>query len=409
MLDIDFVRAQFPALETPWALFDNAGGTVLPEQVIRRATDYMRRYQVQLGASYPLSVEAGEVQHAARRAMADLVNAGADELILGASTSANLRLLASALRPLWKAGDEVVVTDLDHASNIGPWQDLEASGIVLRLWRLRPETATLELDDLDELLNERTRLVCFTHCANVVGVVQDVAACVERVHRAGALACVDGVGFAPHDRVDVRALNADFYSLSLYKACGPHLGLLYGKRRCLEMARRQNHSFIGDKLPDKMHPGGVNHELAASLLGIFDYFDAFEEHHFDTPCSDRGAQIERIFRCIRTYEEELSRPLLEYLEGHAKVTLVGPALHTGARRLPIVTFTVAGQRPVDVVDHLDGRQVAARHGHFYAPTAIEAMGLAHRGGVVRVSMAHYNHAEEVARVITALDDFLALS
>ena len=403
MLDIDFVRRQFPALETPWALFDNAGGTVLPQHVITRATDYMRRYQIQLGASYPLSVEAGEHVLAGRRAMAQMVHAELEEVVIGHSTSLNLRLLAAALRPLWQAGDEVVVTNLDHEANIAPWRDLEASGIVVREWALRPETASLELEDLELLLNERTRLVCFTHCSNVVGAVHDVAAFVRRIHQAGALVCVDGVGFAPHRRLDVKALDVDFYSLSLYKACGPHVALLYCRRELLQKAYRQNHSFLGDKLPDKMQPGNVNFELTVSLLGIFDYFDALEAHHFDAPSADRGACLERIFSLVAAYEEQLARPLIEYLRQQPKVRLFGPGPSSSVPRLPILTFAVQGKSAPEVVAHLETLQVAARHGDFYAPRAIEALGLKSVGGVVRVSMAHYNHPSEVARVIRGLE------
>lgn len=406
MLDIAFVRSQFPALGTPWALFDNAGGTVLPRQVIRRATEFMQRYQVQLGASYPLSVEAGHQVLAGRQAMADVVHADLEEVVIGHSTSLNMRLLASALRPLWQVGDEVVVTNLDHEANIGPWRDLAESGIVVKEWALRPETATLELEDLEPLLSERTRLVCFTHCSNVVGAVHDVAAWVRRIHQAGALACVDGVGFAPHGRLDVKALDVDFYSLSLYKAFGPHLAVLYARRELLQRARRQNHDFLADKLPDKLQPGNVNFELTVSLLGIFDYFDVLEAHHFDQPLGDRRRQLGRLFDLVTDHETRLARPLLEFLRRQPSVHLLGPSASSTVPRLPIVTFTVQGLPSPEVVAFLESHQLAARHGDFYAPRAIRALGLEEIGGVVRVSMAHYNSGDEVARLIDALQQLL---
>jgi selenocysteine lyase/cysteine desulfurase len=180
----------------------------------------MARWPVQHGASYPLSVEAVERVAAGRAAAARLVGADADEVALGPSATVLLRRLAEALSPLWAAGDEVVVTDLDHEANIGPWRALAAQGIVVREWGLSRASAALELADLEPLLNARTRLVAFTHCANVVGTIHDARAIVARVHAAGALACVDGVAYAPHRRVDVRALGADVYAVSLTRSSG---------------------------------------------------------------------------------------------------------------------------------------------------------------------------------------------
>jgi selenocysteine lyase/cysteine desulfurase len=162
MLDVDFVRAQFPGLETPWAFFDNAGGSFVPRQVSARVREHLERRPVQLGASYELSREAGAAVDAGRRAAATLIGAPVGECVLGPSASMLLLLLARALRPCWRAGDEVVVTELDHEANVGPWRKLEASGIVVREWRMDPETCALRLADLEPLLNERTRLVAFT-------------------------------------------------------------------------------------------------------------------------------------------------------------------------------------------------------------------------------------------------------
>ena len=416
MFDIDFVRAQFPALETPWAFFDNAGGTVVPRQVIQRAQTYMERYQVQLGASYPHSVEAEEQVTAGRQGIADWIGAALEEVVLGPSTTLNLRLLASALRPSWQAGDEIVVTNLDHAANICPWRDLESTGMVIREWPLRPETGLLHWDDLEPLLGERTRLVCFTHCANVVGTVHPVAEWTRRIHDAGAWVCVDGVGLAPHRHVDVRALGVDFYSLSLYKAWGPHQAVLYARNACMEGLQRQNHEFI-DTSPGKLQPGGVNHELAASLAGILDYFDAVETHHVETGYFEastdtsrpagRTEQIRRLFDLFVDHETRLAQPLFEFLRQHPRTHLLGPlsSSHDGDR-VPIVAFSVDGMDASEVPAFLDQRQVAVRFGHFYAPRAIDALGLASRNGIVRVSMSHYNHADEVQRVLDGLDALL---
>ncbi len=407
MLDIDFVRRSFPALDDRWALFDNAGGSVMARPVIRRARATMERYQVQLGASYPLSVEAGERVAAGHRAVAELLGAGPDEVVIGPSSTVNAMLLAQALRPLWRDGDEVVVTNLDHETNVGPWRRLESTGIVVREWRMNPETAELELAGLEPLLNDRTRLVCLTHCSNIAGRIHDVAAITRRVHDAGARVCVDGVACAPHRRVDVAALGVDFYLLSLYKTYGPHLGVLYGRRRHLLEARGTSHFFIAeDDVPYKLQPGGPNHELAAALPGLLEYFDGLDRHHFGNRDADRAARLERVFDLVAEHEERLVAPLLDFLAGRSGVRIVGPRTADRRSRVPLVSFVVEGRDASKIPPLLDRRRLAVRWGHFYAYRAIRDLGLLDRGGVVRVSMAHYNTAAEVERLIAALDEVL---
>ncbi len=407
MLDVDFVRRSFPALDDRWALFDNAGGSVMAQPVIDRVGDYMARYQVQLGASYPLSVEAGERVTAGHRSVADLLGAGPDEVVIGPSSTINAMLLAQALRPLWRDGDEVVVTNLDHETNVGPWRRLEATGIAVREWRMNPETAELELDALEPLLTDRTRLVCFTHCSNIAGRIHDVAAITRRVHQAGARVCVDGVAYAPHRRVDVAALGVDFYLLSLYKTYGPHLGVLYGRRRHLLEARGAYHFFIAeDDVPYKLQPGGPNHELAAALPGLLEYFDSLDRHHFGDRDAGRATRLDRVFDLVAEHEERLVAPLLDFLTGRPGVRIVGPRSADRGCRVPLVSFVVEGREASEIPTLLDRRRLAVRWGHFYAYRAIRDLGLLDRGGVVRVSMAHYNTAAEVERLIAALDEVL---
>ena len=262
-----WVRSRFPALATEWALFDNAGGSVPLAGVVSRVHDHMLRLGVQLGASYPHSVEATERVAGGHRAAECLLNAPEGTVVLGPSTTANLRTLAHALGATFATGDEIVVTNLDHESNIGAWRMLESRGIVVREWRLRADTQRLHVEDLAAVLNSRTRLVAFTHCANIVGSIHDAKQVIDRVHAAGALACVDGVAYAPHRLVDVQALGADFYVVSLYKMFGPHLGMMYVKAEHLARVKSQNHFFLGDvATPYKLEPGGVPHELASAPM-----------------------------------------------------------------------------------------------------------------------------------------------
>ncbi len=407
MFDVEFARRHFPALSDEWALFDNAGGTVPLQGVIDRVHEYMSRWQVQLGASYHHSATATERVEAGTQAMALLINASPDEVVLGASTTMNVRVLAQALRPRFSPGDEIVVTNLDHESNIGAWRELESCGLTIREWRFDTARHALTLAGLEPLLTPRTRLVCFTQCANVVGTIHDAAAIVRRVHDAGAMACVDGVAFAPHRRVDVRALDADFYLLSIYKVMGPHLGLLYGKREHLVSARGQNHFFIAeDDVPYKLQPGKVPHELAASLPAILDYLMALDVRTFGADGTAEPQRLDRVFAAIADYEAALAEPLLTFLGTRANVRLVGNPSADPTRRVPTITFTVDGRDASAIPPLLDAERIGIRYGHFYAQRGIDALGLLGRNGVVRISMVHYNTPAEVTRLIDALDRVL---
>jgi cysteine desulfurase family protein (TIGR01976 family) len=405
LLDLAFIRAQFPALKTHWALMDNAGGSAPCKQVIERVRAHMERLPVQLGASYGLSVEAGQALAAGREAAARLVNAEQDEVVLGASSTVLTQQLATLLRSSWREGDEVVVTNLDHEANVGPWRRLEETGIRVREWRVRKDTLTLEPADLQPLLNERTRLVAFTHCSNVVGSIVDVPAVTALARAAGVLTCVDGVAFAPHRRVDVQELGVDFYLASLYKVYGPHLALMFGRKELLLQAKSPNHFFVpADSVPTKLEPGNVNYELGASLLGILDYMQAFGAHHG----LGEELDLEGCFARIAEHEQQLVSPLLAFLAGHPRVRLVGSSSPDNTLRVPTVSFTVEGRRAGEIPPLLDERSLAVRFGHFYAYRLIRDLGLLELDGVVRVSLAHYNAPQEVARLVTALDELLVI-
>ena len=407
-LDSAFVRSHFPALDTPWALFDNAGGTVLPRQVIERATEYMSRYQIQLGASYALSREADEWVDAGHRAAEALMGAGPGEVAIGPSTTVNMNRLARSLRPLLSEGDQVVVTNLDHEANVGGWRRLEESGIEVVEWRLHEESVDLRFEDLEPLLGPRTKVVSFTHCSNVVGRIHDVSSLTRHIQDTGAWVAIDGVGLAPHRRVDVKALGVDFYAYSLYKTFGPHLGLLYGRRELLEQLGNPNHFFIAqDDLPYKFEPAGVPHELAAAVPAILDYYRILDHHHDpDAEGSSEAELLDRVFHRIAHHEAEISRPLVDFLLDRPGVRLLGPQTADVDERAPILAFTVEGRKASEIPPLLDERHLAVRWGDFYAYRAIRDLGLMEADGVVRVSLAHYNSAEEIERLITALDEVL---
>ncbi len=403
-IDTAFARAHFPALSGPWALFENAGGTLVAAQALDRIRTYMTEYQVQPGAAYPASARAAAMIAESHQAMAAMINARPEEVMIGPSTSMNVFLLAQALRPSLTEGDEVVVTNLDHEANVGAWRKLAAAGVAVREWRFDPDSMALEPEGLAALLNERTRLVCFGHCSNITGGFTDVAGLVRMIHDAGALACVDGVAYGAHRAIDVKAWDVDFYLCSTYKLYGPHLALLYGKRAHFEQAAPLNHFFLDDELPLKLNPGGPNHELSAGLAGITAYLDALHAHHEGETNLPLHGRLAAIFARVAAHEEALGAPLLEFLTAKPGVRLIGNPSADRNVRAPTFSFAVDGRDAGAIARAASAHEIAIGAGDFYAARCIEALGLAERGGVVRASMVHYNTADEVERLIRALDE-----
>lgn len=408
-LDLAFVRQQFPSLETEWAFMDNAGGAQVPRAVVDRLQHYLLTCNVQHGASYEVSQIAGERVAEATQAMAEFIHAASpSEVVMGASTTLLLRILALCLVQTWQPGDEVIVTNSDHEANVGAWLQLERFGIAIKIWRVRPDTLALHLDDLDALCTPRTRLVAVSHVSNVLGTVNPIRAIAQRVHQHNALICVDAVAYAPHRLVDVQEFDVDFYVFSLYKVFAPHQALLYGKQDLLLNLPGFNHYFISDAtIPYKFQPGNVNFELTYSLLGLQDYFSKLAHVHFSgNVAPDWRGQLQQAFQLITAHEQALGDRLLSYLATKSNVRIIGIADPHSPDRIPTVSFTVDRQPSERIPTHVDTHHIGIRWGDFYAKRLIEDLGLAEQGGVVRVSLVHYNTLEEVDRLIQALDEVL---
>lgn len=401
-LDIDYVRRQFPGLAGGYAFMDNAGGSLVLQRVADRVADYLLNSSVQLGASYPPSVAAGERVMQARRSVMQLINAAhPDEVIMGGSTTHLLQILCRAIAPSIAPGDEIIVTNCDHEANIGPWVRLcEDRGATLRVWQVDPDSLELELDDLQALLGDRTRYVAVTHASNILGSINPVAEIARRVHAVGAKLCVDAVAYAPHRLVDVQASGADFYVYSFYKTFGPHFAVLWGRRDLLLEFPSLNHFFIGQEVvPYKLQPGNVNYELSFGCIGISDYLLDIATQ-LDVQGSERQ-RMQAAFGAFEIQEDALAERLLAFLRQRPGVRIIGKT-HTPGR-VPTISFVVEGVRSEAVVLKVDAQRIGIRFGDFYARRLIEALGLAPLGGVVRVSLAHYNTLEEIDRLITALD------
>ena len=403
-LDVEFCRGHFEALSSGWVFLENAGGTLVPRQVTQRLADFTTNCQVQPGEGYDAS-DAGQARiDEGRAVLAALINADLDEIVVGPSTTSNVYVLSHALTPLLKPGDEIIVTNQDHEANNGAWRRLEAAGAVIREWRMNPDTDDLEIEDLEALLNERTKLVCFTHCSNIVGLVHDVKAIVRRIHEAGALACVDGVAFTPHRRVDVKDLDVDFYLYSSYKVFGPHMGILYGKRDLLARLANQNHYFVEtDDAQHRLCPGGLNFELTAACGGIMEYLDLVHAHHFPGANVEQQQRLDQVYALFAAHEVALSRPMEEFLTTRPGVRLIGRGAAGRRERVGVFAFLVDGRDSREFPEKLRTHKIGLFADDFYAARCIDAIGARPQNGVVRASMVHYTSPQDIDRLIDGLD------
>jgi cysteine desulfurase family protein (TIGR01976 family) len=402
-LDIDYVRSQFPALSSGYAYLDNAGGSAVLKPVADRITDYLLNSAVQLGASYSESVEAGARVMAARESVAQLINARyPEECVMGGSTTHLLQILCRAIAPSIQPGDEIVVTNCDHEANIGPWVRLcEERGATIRVWEVSPDSLELELSDLDGLLSEKTCYVAMTHASNILGSVNPVAEVARKVHAVGGKLCVDAVAYAPHRLVDVQASGADYYVFSFYKTFGPHFAVLWGKREALLELPSLNHFFIGqDVIPYKLQPGNLNYELSYGCIGISDYLIDIGQR---LGASGTPRQLmQAAFDAFEVQEDLLAETLLAFLRETPGVRIIGKSRVTHGDRVPTISFVVDGVQSEDIVRRVDNHRMGIRFGDFYARRLIEQLGLTRHGGVVRVSIAHYNSVDELNRLVEHL-------
>ncbi len=401
--DLDFVRGQFPAFDEPsldgWAFFENAGGSYACRQTVDRLHAFYTKTKVQPYAPYPASTEGGRQMDDAYIRLAGVLNVGSDEVHIGPSTSQNTYVLAHSFRSIWADGDEIIVTNQDHEANTGVWRRLADTGIAVKEWKIDPETGVLDPALLESLITERTKLVAFPHCSNIIAHDNPVAAICSTLRARGIVSVVDGVSAAPHGLPDVHALGADIYLFSAYKTWGPHQGVMTVRRSVCDSLTNQSHYFNDDSIRTRLIPAGPDHAQVAAMNGVVDYIDALHEAHFDDGAmpNERG---QRVHDLIRAREIALLTPLLEFLESRNDVRVLGPT--NPEVRLPTVAL-LSGRDPHDVARDLVEHKVMAGAGNFYGLRAIEGVGIPSDPGVLRVSFVHYTAPEEVEQLITALD------
>lgn len=406
-LDIDFVRAQFDQIaDDPGFVFAaNAGGSYVSNQVNRLMEHYNHHMRVQPYSRYRPSSLAGEAMDRAHQGWAEALNIANDELTIGPSTSMNTYVMAQAIGAGWKAGDEIVVTNQDHEANIGSWRrKAEERGVTIRQWEIDPHSGLLDRDALMRLLNDRTRWVFFTHCSNVAGTVNPVSDIVKAVKAASnARVFVDGVAYAPHHVPDLKALGVDCYAFSLYKVFGPHQGLLYVSAELHHELASQAHYF-NHGIPTKdFNPAGPQHGQVAACAGVLDYFDDLYRHHFGETGHNRCQRLQQLYQLVLQHENSLAAPLLEYLDQHPGIRLIGKTHTRDNDRAPTIAFRPLQQSSQAVAHRLQDQGIGTENGNFYAYRLVSNLGIDPRDGVVRLSLVHYANAGDVERILAALE------
>ncbi|MGW5036819.1 cysteine desulfurase-like protein [Streptomyces parvulus] len=393
-LDVDAIRAQIPALKSGSARFDAPGGTQTPQPVIDAITEALANPLANRGRTTEGERNADGIVADARGALGDLLGTEPRGIVLGRSATQLAYDLARTLAKDWGPGDEVVVTRLDHDSNIRPWiQAAEAAGASVRWADFDPATGELLPEHIEAVLSPRTRLVAVTAASNLIGTMPDLPAVARLTHGAGALLHVDAVHYASHAVVDPAALGADTLVCSPYKFLGPHLGVLAARPEFLETLRPDKLLPSSDAVPERFELGTLPYELLAGARAAVDFLAGLETEAGGT----RRERLVASFAALEVHEDALRGRIEQGLAGLDGVTVHSRA----ARRTPTLLFTVAGLSPAEVYRRLAERGVDAPAGTFYALEAARHLGLGDEGGV-RVGLAPYTSADDVDRLLTAL-------
>lgn len=415
-LDPSIIRKAFPALASNVVFFDGPGGTQVPHHVTNRIHDYLVTSNANLGGAYETSQKSDALIDQTRLAMADFLNAvHPQEIVFGPNmTSLTFALSRSLARELTPR-DEIIVTHLDHDANITPWTIIaQQVGCQVHWLDFDVEDCTLRMEQLQDLLNDRTKIVAVGYASNAVGTINRVHEIVEWSHAIGALCFIDAVQFAPHGPMDVQALDCDFLAVSAYKFFGPHTGVLYGKLKHLDRLQTDKVRPAPQTAPGKFETGTKNHEGIAGTLGAIEYlaelgarFGEDYSERYDGEFQGRRLQLKMAMSAIHAYEIELSRILIETLERIPGLTIWGITdFRQLDYRVPTVSFTIEGRHPREIASALGQEGIYVWDGNYYAVAVTERLGLETSGGMVRVGLVHYNTREEVERLGEVLEDMV---
>lgn len=408
--NIDLIRKQFPALAQssngkPWVFFDNPGGTQVPQRVIDAISRCLVESNANLGGAFITSQRADAVVVEAHQAMADFLNAKSPaEIIFGQNSTTLTFHMSRTLGQLFKPGDEIILTTMEHDANVTPWE-LLARDLSLEIKRLPFNTENFEFDlsKLDDLISDKTRLLCINHSSNMLGTINDIKAAVEIAHNHGVLVYVDSVQYAPHGPLDVQDLGCDFLMCSPYKFFGPHMGVLWARSEILEDLKPYKLRATVNQAPDCYELGTLSHEAMCGVTAAVDHFawigselasDKHREHW--QQFSGRRQMVHAAMNYLFEYEMALTKRLIAGLQQISSIRVQGitdPAAMK--RRVPTISFTIKGMDPESLAVHLASKNIFVWHGHNYAIEPAKALDIYDSGSVLRVGLAHYNTEQEV--------------
>lgn len=395
-VSIEEIRSQFPALERihnghPAAYFDGPGGTQVPRSVVEAMNDYLFNHNANTHWGYPTSDETDELIEDARQAFADFFNASSEEVAFGQNMTSLTFHLSRALGRGFEAGDEIIVTELDHHGNVDTWRALETDReVVIRVLPMDIESGELFLDELPGLINDRTKVLAIGAASNALGTITDVAAACKIARDAGVLSFVDAVHFAPHSLIDVKAIGCDFLACSAYKFYGPHIGIIYGRKELLSSIDFPKLRPAPDNSPDRVETGTQSHESIVGAAAAVDFIASLGEG--DT----RRDRLASAFGAMHEREGVLARRLWAGLSEIDGVRLYGPP--PSRPRTSLVSFTVGDIPSSEVSKQLADRGLFVSHGNFYAATVVERLGLEDQG-LVRVGCSVYTTEDEIDRIV----------
>lgn len=403
-ISIEEIRSQFPALERTHnghnvAYFDGPGGTQVPRSVVEAMNDYLYHHNANTHWGYPTSNETDELIDDSRQAFADMLNCEPHEVVFGQNMTSLTFHLARSLGRGFAAGDEIVVTELDHHANVDTWRSLEKDrGVMIRVLQMDTESGQLLIDQLPSLLNARTKLVAIGAASNALGTINPIAEVCRLAREAGALSFVDAVHFAPHSLVDVKAIGCDFLACSAYKFYGPHIGILFGREPLLSSIDFPKLEPAPNNSPDRAETGTQSHESIVGAGAAVDFIASLGSGN------TRRARLESSFASMHEKDQMLTERLWQGLLSLPGIRVYGPALD--AERTSLISFTVDGVTSSDVSAFLAEKGIFASHGNFYAATIAQRYGMAEHG-FVRIGCSVYTTVEEIDRLLAAIRELVS--
>ena len=395
------IRSHFPALSRIYndfevAYFDGPGGTQVPRVVVEAMNDYLFNHNANGHWAFPTSGETDALVAASRQTLADFLNASPDEIVFGQNMTSLVFHLARALGKNFRAGDEIIVTELDHHANIDTWRSLENErGAVIRVLPMDIESGQLEIGQMNDLLNEKTKLVAVGAASNALGTITDVRRIALMAREAGALSFVDAVHYAPHNLVDVREIGCDFLACSAYKFYGPHIGILYGRAELLEKLEFPKLRPSPNSAPERAETGTQSFESIVGAAAAVDFLASTADG------DGRREKLSNAFNEFHSRDRELINVLWNGLSAIGGVKVYGPA--PDAERTSLVSFTVNDLPSAEVSRELAKKGIFASHGNFYAATVVEKLGVADQG-LVRAGCSCYTTLEEIERLVGAVGE-----